>query len=121
MPAGIVACLFVLDGVVTQTAKLHAVATWKNDLVEAVRNAGLRIAVVSASKNSAEVLRAAGIEHRFEERVDSVEDALAGVEAGRNGEFGWVVGVDRVGHAEALRSAGADRVVRDLSELLESA
>jgi HAD superfamily hydrolase (TIGR01509 family) len=46
------------------------------------------------------------------------EDAIAGVEAGRVGEFGWVVGVDRVGQAEALRRAGADRVVRDLGELL---
>ncbi|MFJ3929346.1 beta-phosphoglucomutase family hydrolase [Streptomyces sp. NPDC090029] len=48
------------------------------------------------------------------------EDALAGVEAGRAGGFGVVVGVDRVGQAEHLRSHGADVVVRDLSELLES-
>ncbi|MFG3379444.1 beta-phosphoglucomutase family hydrolase [Streptomyces sp. NPDC047999] len=48
------------------------------------------------------------------------EDALAGVEAGRAGGFGVVVGVDRVGQAERLRSHGADVVVRDLSELLES-
>ena len=47
------------------------------------------------------------------------EDALAGVEAGRGGAFGWVVGVDRTGQAEALRSRGADVVVRDLAELLE--
>ncbi|HZC30762.1 MAG TPA: beta-phosphoglucomutase family hydrolase [Gaiellaceae bacterium] len=46
------------------------------------------------------------------------EDALAGVEAGRAGGFGWVVGVDRVGHAEALRQHGADVVVSDLAELL---
>jgi beta-phosphoglucomutase family hydrolase len=49
------------------------------------------------------------------------EDALAGVEAGRAGHFGQVVGVDRVGHADALREHGADVVVQDLSELLESA
>ncbi|MER8114260.1 beta-phosphoglucomutase family hydrolase [Streptomyces sp. SID8366] len=48
------------------------------------------------------------------------EDALAGVEAGRAGEFGLVVGVDRVGQAEQLRAHGADVVVRDLAELLES-
>ena len=42
------------------------------------------------------------------------EDAVAGVEAGRAGAFGWVVGVDRVGQADALRSHGADRVVSDL-------
>jgi beta-phosphoglucomutase family hydrolase len=47
------------------------------------------------------------------------EDALAGVEAGRAGRFGWVVGVDRTGHAAALREHGADVVVSDLSELLE--
>jgi beta-phosphoglucomutase family hydrolase len=46
------------------------------------------------------------------------EDAVAGVEAGRAGSFGWVVGVDRVGHADALRKHGADTVVSDLSELL---
>ena len=241
LPAGIAACLFDLDGVLTQTAKLHAAAwkemfdafllersrqtgepfhpfetasdyaeyvdgklrqdgvraflasrgivlpegspddppsaptvhglgTRKNDLVlelirgrgvdvyegsvrfvEAVRDVGLRRAVVSASKNCREVLAAAGIEHLFEVRVDGsvaaeanlrgkpapdtflaaaaalgvepargavFEDAIAGVEAGRAGAFGWVVGVDRVGQAAALRRHGADTVVADLSELL---
>ena len=47
------------------------------------------------------------------------EDALAGVEAGRAGGFACVVGVDRVGHAEALREHGASIVVRDLAELIE--
>ncbi|MCF7548825.1 beta-phosphoglucomutase family hydrolase [Pseudonocardia sp. WMMC193] len=47
------------------------------------------------------------------------EDALAGVEAGRAGGFGRVIGVDRLGHADALRDHGADVVVKDLSELLE--
>jgi beta-phosphoglucomutase family hydrolase len=46
------------------------------------------------------------------------EDALAGVEAGRSGRFGLVVGVDRVGQADALRAHGADLVVSDLEELL---
>ena len=49
------------------------------------------------------------------------EDALSGVEAGRAGGFGYVVGIDRVGgreHAEAMRAAGADVVVNDLAELL---
>jgi beta-phosphoglucomutase family hydrolase len=242
LPLGISACLFDLDGVLTQTAKVHA-AAWKemfdaylrerseqtgepfrpfkiasdyvkyvdgklrqdgvraflasrtislpegsagdpptaltvhglgnrkNDLVldlirrrgvdvyegsvrfvEAVRDAGLRRAVVSASKNCQAVLAAAGIEHLFEVRVDGIvaaeaglrgkpapdtflaaatalgvqpahcavfEDAIAGVEAGRAGSFGWVVGVDRGGQAAALRSHGADTVVSDLSELLE--
>ena len=46
------------------------------------------------------------------------EDAQAGVAAGRAGRFEFVVGVDRVGQADALRKAGADVVVSDLSELL---
>lgn len=242
LPDGIAACLFDLDGVLTQTAKIHAAAwkemfdaflldrsrqtgepflpfeiatdyvehvdgklrpdgvrsflasrgivlpdgtaddpptaltvhglgTRKNDLVlailrrdgvdvydgsvrfvEAVRDAGLRTAVVSASRNCRDVLVAAGIEHLFEVRVDGVvageaglpgkpapdtflaaaaalgvkpaqcaifEDAIAGVAAGKSGAFGWVVGVDRVGQADALRRNGADIVVTDLSELLE--
>jgi beta-phosphoglucomutase family hydrolase len=48
------------------------------------------------------------------------EDALAGVEAGRAGGFGYVVGVDRVGQAEELLAHGADVVVSDLAELLET-
>jgi beta-phosphoglucomutase family hydrolase len=48
------------------------------------------------------------------------EDALAGVEAGRAGRFGCIVGVDRVGQAEALRAHGADVVVEDLAELLDA-
>jgi len=47
------------------------------------------------------------------------EDALAGVAAGRAGWFGFVVGVDRVGHADELRAQGADVVVGDLAELME--
>jgi beta-phosphoglucomutase family hydrolase len=121
--------------------------------VKAVRTAGLRRAVVSSSANCRDVLLAAGIEDLFEEIVDGVvaerehlegkpapdtflagaralgvepaqaavfEDALAGVQAGRAGHFGFVVGVDRVGQAEALRTHGADVVVRDLAELLKA-
>jgi beta-phosphoglucomutase family hydrolase len=46
------------------------------------------------------------------------EDALAGVDAARAGGFGFVVGVDRGGQADSLRSHGADVVVADLAELL---
>jgi beta-phosphoglucomutase family hydrolase len=49
------------------------------------------------------------------------EDALAGVAAGRAGRFGFVVAVDRVGQASALREQGADIVVSDLSDLLSAA
>jgi beta-phosphoglucomutase family hydrolase len=119
--------------------------------VRAVRDAGLRTAVVSSSANCHDVLVAAGIDGLFDARVDGVvaerdhlrgkpapdtflagaravgagpddsavfEDALAGVEAGRAGHFATVVGVDRVGQAEALRKHGADIVVSDLAELL---
>jgi HAD superfamily hydrolase (TIGR01509 family) len=119
--------------------------------VRAVRDAGLRRAVVSASANTQAVLAATGIEDLFELRVDGVvaaeqhlrgkpapdtflaaaralgvepgraavfEDALAGVAAGRAGGFGFVVGVDRSGQAQALREHGADVVVSDLAELL---
>jgi beta-phosphoglucomutase family hydrolase len=122
--------------------------------VQAVRDAGLRRAVVSASANCREVLEAAGIADLFEVRVDGnvaqqehlrgkpapdmflaaarmlgvapgeaavFEDALAGVAAGRAGGFGLVVGVDRVGQADALRAHGADIVVTDLAELLSPA
>jgi beta-phosphoglucomutase family hydrolase len=46
------------------------------------------------------------------------EDATAGVQAGHDGHFGYVVGVDRVDHAAALKSHGADVVVKDLGDLL---
>jgi len=46
-----------------------------------------------------------------------MEDALAGVEAGRRGKFRLVIGIDRVGQGEELEKRGADIVVRDLSEL----
>lgn len=234
LPRGIRACLFDLDGVLTQTAQLHA-AAWKktfdrfleerstrrgepfvpfdieldyeryvdgrarydgvreflaargievdattvgalgerkNNLVlelfrrqglkpylgsvryvRAVVAAGLRRAVVSASANCRGALEAAGLSELFEVRIDAAraveerlrgkpapdtflaaaraldvtpaeaavfEDALAGVAAGRAGNFGFVVGVDRIGHADALRRAGADLVVADLCELLGS-
>jgi alpha,alpha-trehalase len=47
-----------------------------------------------------------------------VEDAISGVQAGRAGGFGLVIGVDRHDDAEALKKAGADLVVSDLGELV---
>jgi beta-phosphoglucomutase family hydrolase len=120
--------------------------------VQAVRAAGLHRGVVSASANTHQVLEAASLADAFDVCIDGVvaarehlrgkpapdtylaaarrlsvrpeqaavfEDALAGVAAGRAGGFGLVVGVDRVGQAEALRQHGADVVVGDLAELLE--
>jgi beta-phosphoglucomutase family hydrolase len=132
----------------------HGVEPYEGSVryVEAARAAGLRRAVVSSSTNCRDVLAAAGIEDLFEEIVDGVvaerkhltgkpapdtflegarvlgltpgqatvfEDALAGVQAGRAGKFGFVVGVDRVGQADALRAHGADVVVTDLAQLLD--
>jgi beta-phosphoglucomutase family hydrolase len=51
-------------------------------------------------------------------RAAVVEDALAGVEAGRAGGFALVIGVDRGGNGESLRAHGADVVVTDLAQLL---
>ena len=53
-------------------------------------------------------------------RAVVVEDALSGVQSGRNGHFGLVIGVNRIGpeHADALRKNGADIVVNDLKEML---
>jgi beta-phosphoglucomutase family hydrolase len=120
--------------------------------VREVKDAGLPRAVVSSSTNCRDVLVAAGIEDLFDARIDGVvaerehlrgkpapdtflagaralglkpaeatvfEDALAGVAAGRAGGFGFVVGVDRVGQAEALKEHGADIVVDDLAKLME--
>ena len=120
--------------------------------LKAARKAGLRLAVVTSSKHCTQVLKAAGLDGRFDAQVDGnviaerhlagkpapdtyleagrmlgaaagaaavYEDALAGVEAGRAGRFGLVVGVDRVGQADALRQHGADVVVADLAELMQ--
>jgi HAD superfamily hydrolase (TIGR01509 family) len=131
------------------------VATYAGSVryVHAVREAGLKTAVVSSSKHAQEVLVSAGIAELFDVRIDGViaeqrylagkpapdtylaaaralrvepahaavfEDALAGVEAGHAGRFGYVVGVDRAGQASALRRHGADIAVQDLAMLLDT-
>lgn len=50
-------------------------------------------------------------------RAAVVEDAIAGVQAGRRGEFAFVIGINRAHHAAELREEGADVVVDDLSAL----
>jgi len=120
------------------------------DLIRQAKAHGLKVAVISSSKNCADVLESAGITALFDARVDGVEserlglrgkpdpaifleaarqlgvdparaavveDAIAGVQAGRDGHFALVVGIDRDHHAEELKSHGADVVVHDLSEL----
>jgi len=52
-------------------------------------------------------------------RAVVVEDAISGVQAGRNGNFGLVIGVARKGNAEELRHHGAHLVVHDLGELVD--
>ena len=66
------------------------------------------------------LLRAAQLLDVSPDQAAVFEDALAGVAAGRGGEFGMVIGVDRVGQGEALRRNGADKVVADLAELLDT-
>jgi beta-phosphoglucomutase family hydrolase len=120
------------------------------ELVRELGRRGIRTGVISASRNAAAVLAAAGLDDLFRARVDGadadrlglpgkpdpavfleaarrlgaepaqtavVEDAVAGIEAGRRGGFGLVVGVDRTGHPDALRESGADVVVSDLGQL----
>lgn len=65
-------------------------------------------------------LRAAQLLDRPAAESVVFEDAIAGVAAARAGKFGFVVGVDRVGHAKELRDNGADIVVGDLAELLDA-
>jgi len=149
---------------------VQGVATRKNDLVQAeldehgvevyegsvrylraVKDAGLPVAVVTASANGEKVIAAGGFADLVDARIDGIvtaregyrgkpapdtflagaralglepaeavvfEDAQSGVAAGRAGDFGYVVGVDRVGQADALREHGADVVVTDLADLL---
>lgn len=63
-------------------------------------------------------LRAAALLGIAPEHGAVFEDALSGVQAGRAGGFGTVVGVDRLDHPKALRDNGADVVVSDLADLL---
>jgi HAD superfamily hydrolase (TIGR01509 family) len=58
--------------------------------------------------------------HISVDRAVVLEDALSGVEAGHAGGFGLVVGVDRGVGAQRLTESGADVVVADLAELVES-
>lgn len=120
-------------------------------LLQAVRAQGMKTAVVSASKNTPDVLRVTNLAGQFEYVMHGgiageqglpgkpapdtflaaaealgeepsacvvLEDAIVGVQAGRAGNFGYVIGVDRVDHGDELRANGADIVVRNLEELV---
>lgn len=130
------------DGVLAYEDAVEQIDKWKG--------AGLKVAVISSSRNCEEILKAANLLDVFDAKVDGkdsdrlglkgkpepdiflhaaeqlgvdsweavvIEDAIAGVEAGRNGRFGLVVGVARDGEGSDLQQAGADRIVRDLREL----
>jgi beta-phosphoglucomutase family hydrolase len=144
------------DEALIELLRTKGVETYEGSVrfVKAARQAGLRTAVVSASKHCKEVLESAHIDVLFDARIDGVvaaerhlagkpapdtflaaakaigvkpsqaavfEDAVAGVDAGRAGHFGFVVGVDRAGQAAELRRHGAHVVVNDLSVLLDQA
>lgn len=120
-------------------------------LLQAVRANGFKTAIVSASRNTPDVLRVTNLADQFdyvmhggiageqglpgkpapdtfvaaakalgEEPATCVvlEDAVSGVQAGAAGNFGYVVGVDRVDHGDELRANGADIVVKNLEDLV---
>ena len=142
------------DDLIIDILRSEHVETYEGSVlfVEAARARGLKTAVVSASKHCQDVLESAGIADLFDVRIDGnvadeqhlagkpapdtflaaaravgvepgqaavFEDALSGVDAGRAGHFGFVVGVDRAGQAAELGRHGADVVVDDLAELME--
>jgi beta-phosphoglucomutase-like phosphatase (HAD superfamily) len=106
LPDGTRGCLFDLDGVLTQTAKVHA-AAWKQMFDSYLRERSRRTGEPFVPFDPVE---------DYDEYVDG---KLAGVAAGRAGHFRYVVGVDRMGQADALKPHGADTVVTDLAELLD--
>jgi beta-phosphoglucomutase-like phosphatase (HAD superfamily) len=118
LPDDVTACLFDLDGVLTQTATVHA-AAWKQTFDEYLRD--------RAAERGDQFVPFDSV-HDYDEYVDGkprddgVRSFLAsrGIDLplGRAGQFSCVVGVDRVGQARALRAHGADVVVQDLAELL---
>jgi beta-phosphoglucomutase family hydrolase len=52
-------------------------------------------------------------------RTVVIEDAISGVQAGVNGNFGLVIGIARKGNVDELKHHGAQLVVEDLAELLD--
>jgi len=143
------------NDLVTKIIKTEGVDIFEGSiaLVRLLRSKGIKIAVVSASKNCEAVLNVTGITDLFDVMVDGnvaarlglpgkpapdtflqaaqmldteparavvIEDAISGVQAGRAGNFGLVIGVDRHGEPDSLKNNGADIVVDDLDKLLPS-
>jgi beta-phosphoglucomutase-like phosphatase (HAD superfamily) len=110
--------------------------------VRTARRRGIGTAAVSAQRHAVEMLRRAGVAELFDVRLSATDslradllleaarrlrtapartavvgETPAGVAAARGDGFGSVIGVDRIGQADALRDSGADLVIADLSEL----
>lgn len=131
------------EGVEVYPASIKAIEDWKGK--------GLKLAVVSSSKNCRSVLQSAGITHLFEVIVDGnvaqeknlagkpgpdtflhaarllktepgmaavAEDAMAGIEAAKNGKFALAIGILKENNARLLRQSKADVVVKDLGEMV---
>ncbi|MFW5472345.1 HAD family hydrolase [Knoellia sp. CPCC 206450] len=122
--------LRLLDALAERGTKMAVVSSSKNApaVLEAAGIADRFPVVVSgavaaelglAGKPSPETFLHAASELGVDkERAVVLEDATSGVKAGRDGDFGLVIGVDRGAGSEGLTAAGADVVVRDLEELL---
>jgi beta-phosphoglucomutase-like phosphatase (HAD superfamily) len=147
------AVIFDLDGVVTDTASIHAEAwtsifddflakrpardgenhsrftsdDYRHFVDGKPRDAGVTDFLASrgisldrgspGKPDPAVALETARRLHVRPDRCVLVEDAEAGVAAGRNGGFGFVIGIDRTGHRDALVEQGADAVVTDLADV----
>jgi len=124
---------FDLDGGLIQTASVHA-AAWKEMFDDYLRVKSQRHGetfvpfdpvadydtyVDDKPTPDAYLAAAPGVGVAAAEAA-GFEDALAGVEAGRAGRFGFVVGVDRVDQGDALRRHGADVVTTNVAALLDT-
>jgi beta-phosphoglucomutase family hydrolase len=116
-------CAGVRTAVVTSSQNCRTVlqATGVENLFDA-RVDGLTMASEGLAGKPApdSFLRAAEMLEVRPESAVVIEDAISGVQAGKRGRFGLVIGVDRKGNAEELKENGAQMIVRDLAELLPS-
>jgi alpha,alpha-trehalase len=106
--------------VVTSSKNCEAVlqAAGIQNLFEARVDGNVAAAKKLAGKPSSETYQeAARMLGTLPEQAVLIEDAISGVQAGRTGGFGLVIGVARSVDPEVLRQNGADIVVRDLAEL----